>query len=268
MNLLFWNLGGNNNTSLVKDLLIERNVDIAVFAEHGSTDFDAINDAAGFPYNTCDPVNGAGKVRILLRDGFQGFEVFGQRRYTILTIRCVDNTKLNVVAVHLEDSRNDPQGVARRETVSSLVAALREQECEHSCNSSVVIGDFNVQPFSPELVWATQFNATSFKEVARRMSVKSVEGRRFPFMYNPTLEHLSETKANCGSYYRASGADSFYWYCFDQAIVSQTLADTVAEYKYLRQIGGISLIDDVAPKSDISDHLPLFIRLVGSETND
>ena len=77
MNLLFWNLGGNDNTDLIKSLLVERDADFAAFAEHQSVNFDLLCGAADFPYKVWDPVYGVGKVRVLMREGCEGVGVFG-----------------------------------------------------------------------------------------------------------------------------------------------------------------------------------------------
>lgn len=266
MNLLFWNINKIDNAALIRELLVEREVDVAAFAEHEGVDFSDLIGRENIPYHLCDPVDGAKKVRIIMRNGIDGHGVFGQSRYLGLTMEA-EGRKINIFAVHLEDCRNDPNGAARQETVRHLVDDLRSQEEERGCRASIVIGDFNVQPFSNEMVWATLLNATFFKEVAVRMGVKTVESHEYPFMYNPTLEYFSEAEDNCGSFYYSDGGDAFYWYCLDQAIVSPSLADSIVQYKYLRRIGDTSLIGDVAPKRSISDHLPLYVRIDGSDVD-
>lgn len=266
MNLLFWNLKGNDNSDLIRQALLEHEVDIAAYAEHGGIDFNALcSSRSGFPYRVIDPVDGPGKVRMLVRDGLKASSVFGQGRYMLLAVSCAA-WRVNVVALHLQDQRSDPHGAARSATVRRLVSDLRELEQEKGCFDSVVIGDFNAQPYSAELVWAGLFNATSFKDVALRLRSKRVDGCDYPLMYNPTLEFLSEANRNCGSFYSASGAGSFYWYCLDQAIVSPSLAASVVGYSYTREIGGTSLMGPVAPKGSISDHLPLLVNIERSDS--
>ncbi|WP_322155031.1 hypothetical protein, partial [Paratractidigestivibacter sp.] len=58
--------------------------------------------------------------------------------------------------------------------------------------ASIVLGDFNAQPFEMEMISPGNLNATLFKDVAIRMRSRRVSGRDYPFMYNPTLEFLSE----------------------------------------------------------------------------
>lgn len=245
---------------MIKELLIEHNIDVAAFAEHKGVNFEALREDESFPYKPCDPVNGPTKVRFLLRKGINSLGVFGQSRYVGFTIDS-EYCKINIFAVHLQDCRNDALGAARRETVRRLVLDLRAQESEQGCSSSIVIGDFNVPPFADEMIWATLFNATFFKEVAMRMESKTVESCEYKFMYNPTLEYFSEANANCGSFYTSTGPDTYYWSCLDQAIVSPSLANSVVEYKYLRKAGDTPLTGGIAPIASISDHLPLFVRL-------
>ncbi len=70
MNLFFWNLKGNDNSNLVRRALLEGEVDIAAFAEHGSVDFNALcSSRSGFPYRVVDPVDGRARSACLSGTG-------------------------------------------------------------------------------------------------------------------------------------------------------------------------------------------------------
>ena len=168
----------------------------------------------------------------------------GRASASVSWVRCVGShcpspsSYISTVSQSTNGKRRAAQGVARAETVRRLVADLRGQQEEQNCADSVVLGDFNVQPFSNEMIWATLLNATFFKEVATRVRDKRAGSEMYPFMYNPTLEHFTEAGDNCGSFYSSSGADTFYWYCLDQAVVSPSLANSVVEYRYLKKDRG------------------------------
>lgn len=261
MNLFFWNLKGKDNAGLIVEALLENDVDIAAFAEHLGTDFDDLVKRTKEAYRLVDPVDNAGKVRLLVRSGFHVSGIFGQRRYLMANIGFGGRAPLVIAALHLQDRRNDSDGVARSETVRRIVDDLRQQEIDSGSSDCVVIGDFNVDPFSGELVKVTGFNATLYREVATRSSSRRFDGNDYPFLYNPTIEHICEAKHNCGSFYTSKGGATLYWHCLDQAIVSPSLASKIRTYRYLRLIGGKSLMSEVAPDSNVSDHLPLLVEI-------
>ena len=60
----------------------------------------------------------------------------------------------------------------------------------------MLLGDFNCNPFDPEMVKLNSLNSTFFKEVAMRLKVRNSDGSAFPIKYNPALEFLSESNSN------------------------------------------------------------------------
>ena len=71
-----------------------------------------------------------------------------------------------------------------------------------------------------------------------------------------------------GSFYYSSGMQSLYWYCYDQVIVRKSLMDKVIAIKYCKSIGKKSLIKDIKPDEDISDHLPLIVTIEGANNDE
>ena len=232
MNLFFWNLKGKDNAGLIAEALLENDVDIAAFAEHLGTNINDVVKRTKGAYRLVDSVDSAGKVRLLARSAYCVNGVFGQRRYLMANIDFGGSNPLVIVALHLQDRRNDSDGVARSETVRRIVADLRQQEYDSESSDCVVIGDFNVDPFSGELTNVTEFNATLYCEVATRLSSRRFNDADYPFLYNPTIEHICEAKHNCGSFYTSKGGATLYWHCLDQAIVSPSLASRIRTYRY------------------------------------
>ncbi len=125
----------------------------------------------------------------------------------------------------------------------------------------MLLGDFNCNPFDPEMVKLNSLNSTFFKEVAMRLKVRNSDGSAFPIMYNPALEFLSESNSNQGSFYWSSGDCTYYWHSLDQIVVDWQLADCIVDCRYLHQIGDTKLIVKSQPCSKYSDHLPLLVTM-------
>lgn len=132
----------------------------------------------------------------------------------------------------------------------------------------MLIGDFNCNPFDPEMVKLDSLNSTFFKEVAKRLKERESDGSSYPVMYNPALEFLSESNSNLGSFYLGSGDCTYYWHSLDQIVVDWQLADCITDCRYLRQIGDTKLIVNSRPCSKYSDHLPLLVTMEMGKCHD
>ena len=161
------------------------------------------------------------------------------------------------------DKRSEADSSARIYDAERIMADLRLREEQTSCTNSIVIGDFNADPFEPELIAKSCFHATLFKDVLQNKPIRKRDGDAFRMMYNPIFHYLSEDTKCYGSYYYGTGFTCLFWHCFDQALVSPALADSVEDLQYLRSIGGEMLISKMKPNGDVSDHLPLLLSMRG-----
>ena len=72
-----------------------------------------------------------------------------------------------LVAIHLEDRRNY-KTADRVETIRHLVADIKKTEELLKCTNTIVIGDFNANPYDEELLSKYSFNAVLFKSVINK----------------------------------------------------------------------------------------------------
>ena len=141
-----------------------------------------------------------------------------------------------------------------------MMDVVHGYELSLGSDKTVVMGDFNANPYDEELLLPSAFNAMLFKGILRARGSRTWHGKSYPFMYNPTVNWLSEDTETYGSHYYSSGdGTSPVWNCYDQALVSRILMDGVRGYRYLRRIGETDLIASRRPKRKISDHLPLLV---------
>ncbi len=105
------------------------------------------------------------------------------------------------------------------------------------------------------------FNAVLFKEVIKKSETRVVDGISYRRFYNPTIDFISESTKNYGSFYYTGGSSTPVWHCIDQVLVSKNLVDNIIDFKYLKSIKKRSLLKAVKPNNEISDHLPLFVEI-------
>lgn len=260
MNILFWNLGKKKNADLLSECMMERDVDIAVLAEHRNLDRDRMAELLP-NYLIQEGNGGCEKLVLYVKDEVCVSVRREQSRYTVNQVS-FHNENFILCGVHLQDRRSDPHSVARLFSIRETVQSLRSVESETGIENAIVIGDFNANPYDKELLQTDAFNATLFKDVILANEHRTWQGNSYRLMYNPILNWLSESPRNYGSFYYSDGPLTSYWHCLDQVIVTKGLIDRIESLQYLRSIGEASLIADIAPSKSISDHLPLLVSVL------
>lgn len=138
--------------------------------------------------------------------------------------------------------------------------------------SSIVIGDFNMNPFELGMIHRESFHALPSIELSKEK--KYFYDNTYSPFYNPSWIKLGDVefdgkrfkKRPSGSFFSKASSDiEYYWYLFDQVILRYDLSPyfNFHEFKYLTTIDDISLVnDDLTPNDkEYSDHLPLQIAL-------
>ena len=131
---------------------------------------------------------------------------------------------------------------------------------------SLLIGDFNMNPYERGLVSATGFNGVMSRAIADKGS-RTVQGREWSFFYNPMWGLFGDrTPGPPGTYYYAgTGPASYYWHIFDQVLIRPALYQLCGniDVEILDSDGHAQfLLPNGAPNTKVySDHLPLLVRI-------
>lgn len=166
-----------------------------------------------------------------------------------------------VAAAHLVDRMSSADPEPRLVDIRKMMDVIHGYENALSINKTIVMGDLNANPYDKELLLPNAFNAMLFKGLVRNKTGRTWCGDEYPFLYNPTIHWLSEELENYGSFYYSGDCANPIWNCYDQALVSPELMDSINSYSYLKRIGNRGLIAKVRPNSNISDHLPLLVDI-------
>lgn len=260
MKIFFWNLKRKCLADLIQSALRQNDVDLAAFAEVDQTDYQILIEQLDRRYRPVESIDGNEKTKLLVKSS-----IYSQHASAVIkNLTCtlmLDGVPVNTSIVHLPDKRNDPHGYCRERIIKELVIELNTTKKTNPGSFNMLLGDFNCNPFDPEMIKLDSLNSTFFKEVAQRLKVRNSYGSSHPVMYNPALEFLSESKSNLGSFYFGSGDCTYYWHSLDQIVVDWQLADCITDCCYLRQIGDTKLVVNSRPCSKYSDHLPLLVTM-------
>lgn len=265
--LLYWNVHGKVPARMVADLCHDHDIDLCLLSEARSL-VDPIlkelnrNDDTYF-YR--EPI-ACKKVDIFSRfDSPIISTVSDNKRFSIQSIREPGQSELLVVGVHLS-SKMWTSSYTQADQVRFISDEIRCIESERMHRRTVIIGDFNADPFELGLIEPRGFHAVSCRRVAARMH-RTVNSYESPLMYNPMWSHFGDRNGKPpGTYFRnGSDVDTRFWHVFDQVLISPELLESYSDdgVTVLDKVRDTSLLLKGIPNSDkYSDHLPLVCNIV------
>lgn len=259
MNLLFWNLQKKPNEKHIANCLIENNIDIALFSEYQNNDFKKLCSKSLNAYKWEEGNGGCNKITLLCKVPINVTIKREQDRYVLYEINKT-NFHFIICGTHLQ-SRTHSDPAKRINTIGRLVNDIKNLEDSIKCHTTIIIGDFNANPYDPELLQMDAFHAVLFKDVIKKSETRTVNGQSYRRFYNPIIHFLSEDTKMYGSFYYSNDSSTPVWHCLDQILVSKSLVESISNVKYLKNIKNINLINKVRPNAKISDHLPLFAEI-------
>jgi len=153
---------------------------------------------------------------------------------------------------------------------------VKELEKKVKHDRTVIVGDFNMNPFEDGIVGAEGLNAAMSRRVAEKEQ-RTVDRVKYPFLYNPMwsffgdsthadhppLSPLHEPPGTC--YYPAGESRWHHWNIFDQVLLRPSLLPCFnnKDLQIVTTDGTTRLIDtDGLPERVLlSDHLPILFKL-------
>lgn len=262
MKYLFWNTHKNERiNSVLCDMIIENNISVVILAEY-TADIDTLIDAL----HSCGvsmkqlPTVGCERIRIL---GISGLCVEPQLQTDHVSIQVLEMNTI-LCCVHL-NSQIYSDNVERREIViEQIVSDILNLEKELGTKRTIIVGDFNINPYDKSCVSARYFHGIPVYDESIRES-RTVAGKEFHMFYNPMWNFLGDFHEPYGTYYHSSGDTvNPYWNVYDQVIIRPVLRKYFvdASLKIITETSTVSLLDAKKhPNSDISDHLPITFEI-------
>lgn len=266
MNILFWNLANNNFSPVIVQCLKEYSIDFAFFCEYQKQTIEQVITEYPDRYTWIDGNGGCDKVTALVSVEYQVTKIFESSRFTIYRIvnneerDLSDIEQYNVACVHFSDKRNNPEPDARLAEIHDLLEALKPFEKRNETDNTIVIGDFNAEPYDSEMLSKIGMNAVLYKEEIVSLEFPKRGAHKYRRFYNPTLECISEEKHCYGSYRYDSGMVTPIWHFLDQVVMRKSLLNQFDHIEYPRNIGNTNLMKKLGLDSkNFSDHLPLIV---------
>lgn len=172
----------------------------------------------------------------------------------------------NLVSVHFHSKMSWTE-VSQTLECANLSNNITKIENSSKCYDTILLGDFNMNPFDAGIVAANGINAIPDLDYAfNNTKGREIDGTKYKFFYNPMWNFFGDFKGSLGThYYRVPGHVSHEWNIFDQVIIRPSLKKYLAKdfVNIITNIAGDSLTSSFnrPDKKNYSDHLPIVFKL-------
>jgi endonuclease/exonuclease/phosphatase family metal-dependent hydrolase len=190
---------------------------------------------------------------------------YGEPHWTINRLKNPIHKDINLIAVHFPSKLFWSDQSQSFECVE-LMARIRKLENDLGNDNTIVIGDFNMNPFEFGMLSSVGLHSLKDRKKIENERFRKVNQREYDMFYNPMWNFLGDfNKERQGTYYyRKNDHISLDWNTFDQVLIRPSLIRNFDENQIhvIHEINGIRILDDDAiPDKEYSDHLPLELTL-------
>jgi hypothetical protein len=273
VNLLFWNTGRREPLDELAALVKGLCVDVLILAEcplSAAQIVERLNTGPRATYHL--PFNLADRFTFVVALPPERYgPVYDDSGLSIRHVRPPLGSDFLLAALHL------PSKLFLLDDDQALLAPRASQEIERAEHKfghrrTVVIGDFNMNPFESGLVHSEGFHAVMARSIAAKQG-RTVRGVDRRYFYNPMWSLLGDCSPGPPGtyYYSSSSPQAFFWNTFDQVLLRPALAAPFmpGDAMVIDSIGSRSLLTSAGtPNASISDHLPLFAIIHVEELDD
>lgn len=253
MRVLFWNTYKKENNSLICKIVRERQINIAVLTEYNDDIDDLAINSGMNKYQSI----GCNKLTIL--GNYKNVEMGTQaNRYSFQIVK----KKYILCALHLPSRMSDGHQERRNLVIDMILHDLKVHEDALNSKCSIIVGDFNEDPFEAGCLAAPHFFGLPYKSSNQ---YRIIEEQKFEKFYNPMWNMFGDFKSPPGTYYyNESNPTGTYWHLFDQVLIRPDLKNCFVEksLEIVTKAGKYSLLDNSGhPNKKYSDHLPIIFEL-------
>ncbi len=262
--MVFWNLKNRALVAEVAELVVEQDCHLVALSEADVECTKMIIEELATKYNAVyryHETPGCDRIRLIVNERYSDVELLNQHAYFSLIKITGRDKDLIIGLVHLPSKcYHEPD--ESRVAAETLHRHISEEEERYEMEDSMVIGDFNFDPFEMPMVSFSGMCATNAKDTANRDRITRSWGEKRLF-YNPMWALYSAYSERPGSFkYDRFGEDVVGWHFLDQVIIRPSLIEAfkfdalkliyeTSTYKFVNQNG----------KPTSSDHLPIVCEI-------
>ncbi len=267
MKIVFWNINKNTNVDILEHLSVEIDPDIIILCEIEmpiSIILEALNKYEVRYYYNEDQI--CKKIFVFSKFTNRIFKpVMSGRRYTVRSIDVPTYPKLNLMALHYQSKINwsNEDQLAHSYEIKEIINRFEEKT---ELKNTIVVGDFNMNPFEAGMVQTTGLHSVMSREIALKGS-RIVDEINYDYFYNPMWSFFGDHGKGDVSgtiYSTLSKPINYFWNIFDQILIRPELLPYFQDedLEILCKFGDkLTLVNDGKIVSSISDHLPIMFKI-------
>lgn len=267
LTFMFWNLNKKPIEQLVADAVHENHVDILILAECEISIPNLLfalnqNDEVQFQY--CTSPNE--RIKYFTKFPSELLQIVSDSVFTsIRKYVPQDNKDIIIAGVHSRSKRYS-KSEDQPYTAIELSESIKDAEQKYGHMRTIVIGDFNMNPFEQGMVSSKGLHAIMDRDLVKKVS-RTVEGKQYDLRYNPMWSLMGDlSNGPTGTYYyNDANHVNYYWNTLDQVLIGVDLIDQFVpeSLKVLTEIIDVPLLTNggIPNTSIASDHLPICFQL-------
>lgn len=265
MKCIFWNVNRKESINhILADVIEENNLDLLALAEYADKEHELLSqlNARGINFYYIPQIN-CDRIHLFCR--FKPSQIKAYNESGFYTAKGVPHAELGYltfVFVHLSSKLYNGDESEQLHYSMHLRMDIENIEKDVKSEKTIVVGDFNMNPFESGMLSATGLHAfpTKFEASKNSRTVKEIKYKMF---YNPMWSFLGDLTTPFGTYhYNAGKFLQTYWHLFDQVLIRPALLNyvDVKNVEILTVIKETKLVNSRKTPS-VSDHLPIFFEI-------
>lgn len=231
LHILFWNMYRKDLSDALASIVDEHEPTIVILCEFEGNAGELLKtvNRESTRYRLNEQVGGGRLVALTTLSVNQFTRLSDAERYSFWRVE-TETTTITLCGVHLQSEKN-----YNKEELNDLLPRLQRDleivEADQKHNKSILIGDFNLEPFDRGFVSSEGLHAVSSLRLAQREIRKvAYESRRI--LYNPMWSHLGDRPSEpAGTYFHPSGVIGFGWRMFDQVLFCPFRSGGVSRFR-------------------------------------
>lgn len=267
LNILYWNTYKKPLTDEVIELVKTYSINFIVLLENTADNTFLLNqlkniDTAFRQFNTII----FNRPKIFSSLPFESIrEITGHGRYGIYEINTKDYEKALLTITHFPSKMDWGNPNDHFSLCVELKTDIDNAEITADTRNTIILGDFNMNPFEDGLINSSGLHNVNNKEIALTKQ-RSFQSRSYDYFYNPMWSFLGDNSKGSVQgthFFNTYKPINYFWNMYDQVMIRPELIPYFDETKLdiisninskplLKKINGYTRIN-----KDFSDHLPI-----------
>lgn len=261
LTFLFWNLHRRDLRGHLAALVAEHDIDVLILAESDITpaELNTTLAQAGFSVSRarvrCQVAHRRATCRLK--------PISGRSRYAwyeLTTSIGLDPLLMFALHAYSKQDADEPNALSFAHELARVLHTTERSRHKRT----LLIGDFNMNPFEPAMLSTEGLHAVPSRDVAVRRSRKQA-GEHHEMLFNPMWQLMGQPGAPGSFYFDHSRAVEYFWHTFDQVLLRPDLLPYWRDdsARFLTHTASGTLVDGQGRPDALhaSDHLPLLFRL-------